>query len=103
MWEVYIIQTETGQLYTGITNDLKKRLEAHSKERKGGARFFRISGPKEVLFRESHPNRSEASKRESMIKKMSRAEKLEMITAIGPPSRSEWDSTRSNLDQLQKT
>lgn len=79
MWEVYIIQTENGQLYTGITNDLKKRLEAHCKERKGGARFFCISSPKEILFRESHPNRSEASKRESMIKKMSRSEKMELI------------------------
>lgn len=81
MWEVYIIQTERGQLYTGITNDLKKRLEAHSKERKGGARFFHISAPKEVLFRESHPNRSEASKRETMIKKMSRAEKMDLIAS----------------------
>jgi len=79
MWKVYIIQTDSGQLYTGITNNLQKRLEAHRKARKGGARFFHISAAKEVAFQESHPNRSEASKRESAIKKMSRQEKLALI------------------------
>lgn len=78
-WEVYIIQTESGKLYTGITNDLERRFSEHQKARKG-ARFFRISKPVKIVFRESHPNRSEATKRESAIKKMSRKEKLALFS-----------------------
>lgn len=77
-WEVYIIQSEDGKLYTGITNDIKRRFDAHRQGRKG-ARFFHFSAPQKILFRESHPNRSEASRRENAIKKMSRQEKLKLI------------------------
>ncbi len=77
-WEVYIIQARSGKLYTGITNDLDRRFAAHQVGRKG-ARFFRFSKPEKILFRESHPGRSEASKRESEIKKMKRSQKLKLF------------------------
>ncbi len=77
-WEVYIIQTESGKLYTGITNNLDRRFAAHLTGKKG-ARFFHFSKPESILFRESFPNRSEASKRECKIKKMSRLQKLALI------------------------
>jgi putative endonuclease len=77
-WIVYLIQTVSGKIYTGITNDLDRRLEAH-RNRKRGARFFRISRPKNVLRTEEFSNRSEATKREHAIKKMSRSEKLKLI------------------------
>ena len=80
MWEVYIIQAESGKLYTGITNDLNRRFKAHS-EGKTGARFFHFSAPKSILYRELLSNRSEASKRESEIKKMSRTQKMHLIEA----------------------
>ncbi|MFI5334695.1 MAG: GIY-YIG nuclease family protein, partial [Chlamydiales bacterium] len=70
-WEVYIIQTESGKLYTGITTDLDRRFQAHLNGEKG-ARFFRFSRPRVILFREKQPNRSKATKREIAIKKMSR-------------------------------
>lgn len=73
-WMVYIIQTESGKLYTGITNDLEKRFTAH--KNKKGARYFHLSSPEKVLYREEYPNRSEASKRECAIKKMTRKDKL---------------------------
>ena len=76
-WTVYIIETEDGKLYTGITNDLERRFEAHKSQK--GARFFHFSKPEKILFKESHPNRSEASKREAMIKRLTRREKLELI------------------------
>ena len=78
-WAVYIIRTKSGKLYTGITSNLERRFENHRKQKKG-ARFFRISGPEKVVFRELHPNRSKASKRECEIKKMSRKEKLALIS-----------------------
>lgn len=80
-WEVYIIQTKCGKLYTGISNDLEKRFQAHSKHQKG-ARFFYFSDPEKILYRESFPNRSEATKREIFIKKLSRENKIKLINSI---------------------
>lgn len=77
-WEVYIIQAKSGNLYTGITNDLDKRFADHLTGKKG-AKFFRISDPERIMYRESQIDRSEASKRESVIKKMSREQKLDLI------------------------
>ena len=82
-WEVYIIQTKSGKLYTGITNDLDRRFEAHLKGQKG-ARFFHFSSPEKIMYREPQPNRSEASKRECAIKKLSRNEKLALIASANP-------------------
>lgn len=80
-WEVYIIQARSGKLYTGITNDLERRFEAHQKRSKG-ARFFHFSSPDKVVFREGHTNRSQALKREIAIKKMTRKAKLELIESV---------------------
>jgi putative endonuclease len=77
-WEVYIIQTVYGKLYTGITTDLERRFREHF-EKKQGARFFNTSLPKQILFRETHPSRSTATKREIEIKKMNRLQKLSLI------------------------
>lgn len=77
-WEVYIIKTESGKLYTGITNNLEKRFSSHQK--KSGAKFFRISSPEKIVFREKFENRSLATKREIEIKKLSRKEKLLLIS-----------------------
>ena len=83
-WEVYIIQSESGKLYTGITNDLNKRFKDHL-ETKKGAKFFRLSKPEKIVFRETYPNRSEAQKAEIKIKKMSRAQKLELMSNHAHP------------------
>ncbi len=77
-WTVYIIQAESGKLYTGITIDLERRLTEH-KTGVRGAKFFRTSSPRRVLFNESRKGRSEAMRREREIKGMSRVEKLELI------------------------
>ncbi len=77
-WEVYIIETVSGKLYTGITNDLDRRFEDHLNGRKG-ARFFHFSAPRKIIFRAACKNRSEATQREIQIKKMTRLQKLALI------------------------
>lgn len=77
-WAVYIIQAESGKLYTGISNNVSRRFADH-KGKKKGARFFRFSNPEKIVFREWHPNRSEATKREIQIKKLNRMQKLNLI------------------------
>ncbi len=77
LWVVYIIQAKSGKLYTGITNNLDRRFAAHKNST--GARFFHFSSPEKVLYQERYPNRSEATKREIAIKKLSRKEKLMLV------------------------
>lgn len=77
-WIVYIIQTASGKLYTGITTDVERRFADHTKG-KQGAKFFHISKPERIVFQEVYPNRSLATKREIEIKKMSRAQKQSLI------------------------
>lgn len=78
-WEVYIVRTVSGKLYTGITTDLDRRFADHQKGKKG-AKFFRISCAQCIIYREPHMNRSLASKREAQIKKLSLQKKLELIS-----------------------
>ncbi len=77
-WTVYVIQTESGKFYTGITVDLERRLGEHRVGSRG-AKFFRTSPPKRVVYEERHVERSGALRREREIKGMSRAEKLDLI------------------------
>ena len=79
-WQVYIIQTKTGKLYTGITTDIKRRLSEHMNKR--GAKYFRLENPQEVVFIEDCKNRSEATRREHEIKRFNRNEKLKLIKNI---------------------
>jgi len=78
-WEVYIIRAASGALYTGITRDLARRFSEHSESGGRGAKFFRFSAPEDILWREEHPDRSQASRREREIKNMTRAQKLQLI------------------------
>lgn len=77
-WFVYIIETDNGKLYTGITTDLNRRFEQHRKQ-SGGARFFHTSPARKLVYQEPHPDRSSASKREAAIKKLTRQGKLALI------------------------
>jgi len=77
-WFVYIVETEKGVLYTGITTDVERRFSEHCDSKKG-AKFFRGHKPKKVVYRETCKDRSTASKREYEIKKMTRDKKLKLI------------------------
>lgn len=76
-WQVYIIQTETGKLYTGITTDIDRRLNEHKKNK--GAKYFRLENPHKVVLIELCKDRAEATKRELQIKRFNRNEKLKLI------------------------
>lgn len=76
---MYIILSNDDRLYTGITTDVKRRWKEHSGELKNGAKFFRGRKPKKLLHIESFIDRSSASKREYLIKSISRVEKLLVI------------------------
>jgi len=80
-WQVYIILCTDKSLYTGITNDLGRRLALHEANR--GAKYFRARKPLRVVYLERGHTRSSASRREAAIKKLTRDEKLQLIAAAG--------------------
>ncbi len=61
-WVLYILECADGTYYTGITNDLAKRLAAH--EAGQGAKYTRGRGPLKVVYSEECDDRSHASQRE---------------------------------------
>ena len=77
-WFVYILECKDKTLYTGITNNLNKRIEQHNNSPEG-AKYTRARRPVRCVYQEKQKNRSEATKREMVIKKMSRIEKLSLI------------------------
>ncbi|HPB68019.1 MAG TPA: GIY-YIG nuclease family protein [Candidatus Omnitrophota bacterium] len=77
MWYAYILETRKGTFYTGITNNVARRLAEHAQGR--GARYTRIYGVRELLYTEEFPSRGLALKREAQIKALSRASKIALI------------------------
>ena len=81
MYLVYILECADASLYTGITNDLEKRLAAHNSG-KDGARYTRGRRPVRLVYSEECGKRGDALKREAAIKKLPRMEKLRLITSV---------------------
>ena len=76
-WYLYILRCGDGTLYTGITNDVEKRLAAHRSGK--GAKYTRGRGPLELVYREELPDHSAALKREREIKGLTRLEKEKLF------------------------
>ena len=77
MWYLYILRCKDDSLYTGITTDVEKRLEAHRTGK--GAKYTRGRGPLELVHQEECNNHSDALKREAAVKKLSREQKETLI------------------------
>ena len=77
-WTVYILRCADGTLYTGITNDLERRISEHQSGQ--GAKYTKGRGPFEIVFNEPHRNRADASRREVEVKSMNRVQKLKLVT-----------------------
>lgn len=78
MHYVYMVRCSDATLYTGYARDVKKREHEHNLERKG-AKYTKSRRPVSLCYVEEYATRSEACKRESVIKKMTRKEKEAMI------------------------
>jgi len=78
-WFVYLLRCGDGSLYTGITNDVPRRLERHNAGT--AARYTRSRLPVILVFQEAQASRSLALKRELAIKALSRQAKETLIQA----------------------
>ena len=76
-WQVYILRCRDNTLYTGITNNLEKRLQCHNHGT--ASRYTRSRRPVTLVYREAAADRSQASRREIEIKKLSHRKKITLI------------------------
>ena len=79
MYYLYILKCADKTLYTGITTDLKRRLVEHNSG-KLGAKYTHSRRPVKLVYSRSLKDRSEATREEARIKKLTRAEKLLLIS-----------------------
>lgn len=80
-WFVYILECSDKTFYTGITNNLEKRLEQHNHGQEA-AKYTRARRPVKCVYTEIQKNRSEATKREFAIKQLARSDKLKLIKSM---------------------
>ena len=73
-WYVYILECQDGSYYTGVTNDLDKRMKMHAEGK--GSRYVNSKVFKELLKVKKCLNKSDACKCECVVKKLHRSEKL---------------------------
>ena len=73
-WQVYLIECSDSSFYTGITNNLEKRMNAHKTGK--GSKYVKAKGFKQILATKNCSSKSEASKEEYAIKQLPKAEKL---------------------------
>ncbi|MFC1807947.1 GIY-YIG nuclease family protein [Candidatus Omnitrophota bacterium] len=79
----YILKCSDNSLYSGVTNDLDKRLVRHNAGK--ASKYTRGRRPVKIAYRECHSNLSSARKRECEVKRWSRKKKIELIE--GCPSK----------------
>jgi putative endonuclease len=78
IWYVYMVRCSDGTLYTGMTNDLPKRIEAHNSGR-DGARYTKSRRPVQLVYAEKVASKSAAAKLEIRIKNLPRSKKKRLI------------------------
>jgi putative endonuclease len=78
MYYLYILQCADKTFYTGITTDVQRRVAEHN-DTKLGAKYTASRRPVTVVYEKKFKNRSLASKEEARIKKLTKAQKLELI------------------------
>ncbi|MBE5252698.1 MAG: GIY-YIG nuclease family protein [Enterobacterales bacterium endosymbiont of Blomia tropicalis] len=88
-WQLYIVRTAAGALYTGITTDVTRRVNQHQSGR--GARALRGKGPLDLVFHCDAGDRANASRLEYQVKQLTRQKKL-LLVASQPVSLDSWFS-----------
>ncbi len=79
-WYVYIVQCIDGTLYTGITNNIDKRVKLHNSG--NGARYTSSRKPVKLVWHEDCKSKSKALKREIEIKALRRDDKLALVKTL---------------------
>lgn len=73
-WQVYLLECQDGSFYTGVTNNLEKRMEAHKTGK--GSKYVARKGFKHLIASKKCKDKSDACKEEYRIKQLERTEKI---------------------------
>ena len=76
----YMVRCKDGTLYTGWTNNIERRMEAHNSGT--GAKYTKSRRPVKLVYCEEFPTKEEAMKREYAIKHMKKKEKEKMVSGM---------------------
>lgn len=83
----YIVRCKDNTLYCGWTNDLEKRMASHNAGT--GAKYTRSRHPVQLVYYETFETKEEAMRREYAIKRLTRAEKMKLISEAEKEDRNE--------------
>lgn len=78
---VYMLLCSDQTFYTGISNNVEKRVATHNAGK--GAKYTKIRRPVQLMYQEELPDKSQALKREIAIKKLSRSQKVTLLKSHG--------------------
>ena len=79
---VYILASKAGVLYTGVTNNLGRRVLEHKRKwNKGFTRKYQVGC---LVYFETFSTSSAAIKREKQIKSYRREKKVALINSVNP-------------------
>jgi putative endonuclease len=78
-WYLYLIRCANGNLYTGITLDVKRRLHQHGQSRKG-AKYLQGKGPLRLVFKRRIGSRGFALSAEYWVKRLPRVKKEKLVS-----------------------
>jgi len=73
-WCVYILECKDGSYYTGVTNDVEKRMKAHRLNR--GSKYVMRHGFSHLIATKICKDKSDACKAEYWIKQLPKSDKL---------------------------
>jgi len=77
MWYVYILECGNRSLYTGVTSDLDRRLDTHTRAK--GGHYTKSFGVRKLIYHETYQARIQAFQREAQIKGWTRRKKLTLV------------------------
>lgn len=85
-WWMYVIETDQGPLYTGVSTDVERRFDEHCQVHEKvpgakGAKYFRRYRPKMVVLKVAYDSQAEACSEEYAFKQLTRKQKLAHIVA----------------------
>ena len=78
-WYVYVLRCADNSLYTGVALDVHKRLDEHNGITKNGAKYTHARRPVELVYQEPANSRSDACKREYVIRNLKKTQKENLI------------------------
>lgn len=91
-WFLYILECKNGTFYTGVTNNIQRRLKMHNEGK--ASRYTRTWRPVKLVYQESCKGRTKALVRECQVKALSRKKK-EML--VGLRSKTKKKRSRQNV------